>query len=239
MSLFVGGVAAVILELAEPGVRTGVWEHSSFRSDPVRRQQRTGLAGMVTVYGARSVAEVMMAGVVRMHETVSARSADRSADAWRQALQPIVSLNADITRVMDQAWRQMTGFGMMGGLRPAEPVAANGWAALFGAPPADLVETEKAYTLRIEVPGLKREDVDILLKDEALLVSGQKVETREEGPGAYRLSERRYGRFERLVPLPQDVDPQTVEADLQDGVLTISLPKTEAASQAWRRIEIN
>lgn len=169
----------------------------------------------------------------------SGRSADRSADAWRQALQPIVSLNADITRVMDQAWRQMTGFGMMGGLRPAEPVAANGWAALFGAPPADLVETEKAYTLRIEVPGLKREDVDILLKDEALLVSGQKVETREEGPGAYRLSERRYGRFERLVPLPQDVDPQTVEADLQDGVLTISLPKTEAASQAWRRIEIN
>src|SRR5579862_6013492 len=54
VAMFVGGVTAVILELAEPAVRTGVWEHSSFRRDPVRRLQRTGLAAMVTVYGARS-----------------------------------------------------------------------------------------------------------------------------------------------------------------------------------------
>ena len=71
VALFVGGVAAVVLELAEPRVRTGVWEHSSFRSDPVRRLQRTGLAAMVTVYGARSVAERMIAGVARRHGTVS------------------------------------------------------------------------------------------------------------------------------------------------------------------------
>ncbi|MGA7713435.1 MAG: oxygenase MpaB family protein [Rhizomicrobium sp.] len=70
VSLFIGGVAAVILELAEPGVRTGVWEYSSFRSDPVQRLRRTGMAAMVTVYGAHSVAEVMIAGVVRMHEKV-------------------------------------------------------------------------------------------------------------------------------------------------------------------------
>ncbi len=70
VALFIGGVAAVILELAEPAVRTGVWEHTSFRSDPVRRLQRTGLAAMVTVYGARSVAEAMIAGVVRMHGKV-------------------------------------------------------------------------------------------------------------------------------------------------------------------------
>ncbi len=70
LALFVGGVAAVILELAEPRVRTGVWEHSSFRSDPVRRLQRTGLAAMVTVYGARSVAERMIAGIVHRHGTV-------------------------------------------------------------------------------------------------------------------------------------------------------------------------
>lgn len=52
MALLVGGIAAVILELAEPRVHTGVWEHSLFRSDPVRRLQRTGLAAMATVYGA-------------------------------------------------------------------------------------------------------------------------------------------------------------------------------------------
>jgi uncharacterized protein (DUF2236 family) len=74
VALFIGGVAAVILELAEPGVRTGIWEHSSFRSDPVRRLQRTGLAAMVTVYGARSTAEAMIAGVVRMHDKVMGKT---------------------------------------------------------------------------------------------------------------------------------------------------------------------
>lgn len=70
VSLVVGGIAAVILELAEPAVRTGVWEHSSFRTAPMRRLQRTGLAAMITVYGPRSTAEKMIAGVVRRHETV-------------------------------------------------------------------------------------------------------------------------------------------------------------------------
>ena len=70
VSLFIGGVAAVILELADPAVRTGVWEHSSFRRDPVMRLQRTGLAAMITVYGARSAAEAMIAGVVRLHDNV-------------------------------------------------------------------------------------------------------------------------------------------------------------------------
>ena len=71
VALFVGGIAAVLLELAEPRVRTGIWEHSSFRSDPVRRMKRTGLAALVTVYGARSMAERMIAGVRHMHGRVT------------------------------------------------------------------------------------------------------------------------------------------------------------------------
>src|SRR6267142_2769335 len=51
LSLFIGGVTAVIMELAEPRVRTGVWEHTTFRLNPIRRLRRTGLAAMVTVYG--------------------------------------------------------------------------------------------------------------------------------------------------------------------------------------------
>jgi uncharacterized protein (DUF2236 family) len=81
VSLFIGGVAAVILELADPAVRTGVWEHSSFRRDPVRRLQRTGLAAMITVYGARSKAEAMIAGVARMHDRV--RGETPSGEAYR------------------------------------------------------------------------------------------------------------------------------------------------------------
>jgi uncharacterized protein (DUF2236 family) len=71
VSVFVGGVAAVILELAEPRVRSGVWDHSTFRTEPVRRMRRTGMAAMITVYGPRSTAEAMIAGVVRMHGKVS------------------------------------------------------------------------------------------------------------------------------------------------------------------------
>jgi uncharacterized protein (DUF2236 family) len=70
VSLLIGGIAAVILELAEPAVRAGIWGHTSFRSDPMRRLQRTGLAAMVTVYGARSIAEPMIARVARLHSKV-------------------------------------------------------------------------------------------------------------------------------------------------------------------------
>jgi uncharacterized protein (DUF2236 family) len=71
LALFVGGVTAVIMELAEPRVRAGVWENTTFRSDPLRRLRRTGLAAMVTVYGARTVAEPMIARVRRMHDMVA------------------------------------------------------------------------------------------------------------------------------------------------------------------------
>lgn len=74
IALFVGGVSAVILELAEPRVRSGVWDHTTFRTDPLARMERTGLAAMVTVYGARSVAEKMIAGVSRMHARVEGKT---------------------------------------------------------------------------------------------------------------------------------------------------------------------
>jgi uncharacterized protein (DUF2236 family) len=71
LSLFIGGVAAVIMELAEPRVRTGVWEHTTFRVDPVQRLRRTGLAALITIYGARGTAETMIARVRRMHDRVA------------------------------------------------------------------------------------------------------------------------------------------------------------------------
>jgi uncharacterized protein (DUF2236 family) len=74
VALFVGGVAAVILEFAEPAVRSGVWEHSSFRRDPVQRLRRTGMAAMITVYGARSEAQRMIARVVELHDKVQGRT---------------------------------------------------------------------------------------------------------------------------------------------------------------------
>ena len=76
VSLFVGGVAAVLLELAEPSVRSGVWDHGGFRRDPLTRLRRTGFAAMMTVYGPRPAAEKMIAHVVRMHERVQGTTPD-------------------------------------------------------------------------------------------------------------------------------------------------------------------
>jgi uncharacterized protein (DUF2236 family) len=70
VSLFIGGVAAVIMELAEPRVRTGVWEHTTFHVDPIRRMRRTGLAAMITVYGARRTAESMISRICQMHDRI-------------------------------------------------------------------------------------------------------------------------------------------------------------------------
>lgn len=81
VTLFIGGVAAVLLELAEPGVRDGVWQHSSFRTDALTRLRRTGLAAMMTVYGPRSRAEAMIAGVVRAHDRVVGTTSE--GDSYR------------------------------------------------------------------------------------------------------------------------------------------------------------
>lgn len=70
LSLYIGGITAVLLELAEPRVRSGVWEHTTFRDDPLGRMRRTGMAAMVTVYGARSISEKMIAKVRAMHSRI-------------------------------------------------------------------------------------------------------------------------------------------------------------------------
>ncbi len=77
--LFIGGVSAVLLELAEPRVRSGVWDHTDFRTDPVGRMRRTGFAAMVTTYGALRDVEAITGHVRRMHERVSGRTPDGRA----------------------------------------------------------------------------------------------------------------------------------------------------------------
>jgi uncharacterized protein (DUF2236 family) len=70
-TLFIGGVSAVLLELAEPRIRSGVWDHTDFRTDPVGRMRRTGMAAMVTTYGSTRDVEAVTARVRRMHDHVS------------------------------------------------------------------------------------------------------------------------------------------------------------------------
>jgi uncharacterized protein (DUF2236 family) len=75
VALWTGGIAAVILELAEPSIRAAIWDQSSFRRDPLGRLRRTGMAAMLTIYGPCSVSSAMIAGVVRMHGRIRGENA--------------------------------------------------------------------------------------------------------------------------------------------------------------------
>jgi len=145
LTVFVGGVAAVILELAEPRVRSGVWAHTSFRERPLERMQRTGYAAMMTVYGPRSRTEAMIAGVNRRHAAVvghtpagqAYRADDEALLAWVQATASFGFLQAYVrlARPLDAAQRDAFY---------AEGVPA---ARLYGvgAPPACEADVERLF----------------------------------------------------------------------------------------------
>jgi len=93
-------------------------------------------------------------------------------------------------------------------------------------PPADVVEHEKEYLVKIDLPDVKKEDVKVLFDDGVLTVRGERrVEKEEKGEKVHR-TERFYGSFERSFMLPEDVDPKLIRAETKEGVLTLTLPKT-------------
>jgi HSP20 family protein len=102
------------------------------------------------------------------------------------------------------------------------------------AVPADISETDDAYIVELDLPNVKREDVNLELRDNELRVTGQ-IKPRER-EGILRRRARPEGEFEYLVVLPGEVDPNKVDATLSDGVLTVRLGKS-ATSQP-RQIEV-
>jgi HSP20 family protein len=106
------------------------------------------------------------------------------------------------------------------------------------SPAMDVEETEDRIRLTFEVPGVKQEDLNVSVEHDTLTVSGEKRYEREEGDGKERgrFVERRYGRFERSVTLPDSVVAEHVTAHFENGVLTIELPKTETSRRRSIRI---
>lgn len=100
----------------------------------------------------------------------------------------------------------------------------NGWS-----PNLDLYEDKESLVARVELPGLKKEEIELWLEDGALHVAGErKFEQKDDQAATHRL-ERFYGRFHRTVALPKAVDADKIKASYEDGVLTVTLPKTEEA----------
>lgn len=94
-------------------------------------------------------------------------------------------------------------------------------------PLADIVEHEKEYLIKIDLPEVPKEAVKVLFEDGVLTVKGErKVEKEVKGEKVHR-TERYFGEFERSFVLPEDIDPKLIKAEAKDGVLTVHMPKTE------------
>lgn len=103
-------------------------------------------------------------------------------------------------------------------------------------PLTNLAETETAYEVTLDLPGVKPEEVRVEMRNGDLWVTGEKKEEKEEKGKTFHRVERTYGRFERLVPLPGTVNEERIEAAYKDGVLKVTLPK--AVENKAHRIEV-
>jgi HSP20 family protein len=138
--------------------------------------------------------------------------------------EPWSDLRREIDRLFDSA---MSGIGPSG--------MRNGFEWI---PPMDVEEQDDAITLALELPGVSPDDVQVSVENGMLTISGEKKLSRETGhqSNGARFVERRFGRFERVLSLPQSVDAERITASYDNGVLTLKLPKS--AESRRRKIQI-
>ena len=139
---------------------------------------------------------------------------------------PFLSLHREVNRLFDDVFR---GFGSS---LPAFGVSAfsGGW------PSVEISNSEKEIRVSAEVPGLEEKDIEVLLDDGVLTLKGEKRAETEDRDRQF--SERYYGRFERRIPVGFELKEDEVDARFKNGVLTVTLPKTEKAQSQVKRIAI-
>lgn len=113
-----------------------------------------------------------------------------------------------------------------------EPTSTTAWS-----PAVDIVETDTTIQVRAEVPGLSRDDIELSLENNVLTLKGERKFEKESKDENYHRIERSYGSFSRSFSVPSTVDEAGIKADYKEGVLTITLPKTQKAKP--KQISIN
>jgi HSP20 family protein len=105
-------------------------------------------------------------------------------------------------------------------------------------PAVDIAETEKAYEIAAELPGMDEKNVEVKYANGTLTIKGEKKDDKEEQKENYYLSERNYGSFLRAFRVPEGVHADKIEASFKNGILTVTLPKTPEAQRKERRVEV-
>jgi HSP20 family protein len=136
---------------------------------------------------------------------------------------PIRELS-DMRRTMDRIMDRFFDEPLSGNLAAFPQRNGNAWSL-----PIDVAEDADAYTIKASVPGINPEQIEITLNDNVLMIKGETSSESESKETNWHVRERRYGSFSRSVTLPTSVNADAVEATNENGVLTLRLPKTEAA----------
>ena len=140
----------------------------------------------------------------------------------------IASLHREMDRLFDNLWND--GFG--------SPLLSGDWGRFEIAPQLDVTEDDKAFTVKIDLPGMDETDVDVTLSDRVLSIRGTKEEDKETKDKDFYRRERAHGSFRRSIEIPAAVDASKIDASFTKGVLTISLPKTREAQNKVKHIEV-
>ncbi len=114
-----------------------------------------------------------------------------------------------------------------------EPRGARPWS-----PSVDIFETENELVLKADLPDVKSEDIEVRVENQTLTLKGERKFNKDEGTGGYHRIERNYGTFVRTFTVPSTVDPEKVAAEYKNGVLTVRLPKKEAAKPRQVKIDV-
>ena len=156
------------------------------------------------------------------------RSEQTTPSRYREEGDPFMTLHREMNRLFDDVFRgfDMAPFGSL-----------NGVGRTMGWPQMEVSETDKGLRISAELPGMDEKDVEVLMHDGVLTIRGEKKSEVEDKERAF--SERTYGRFERRIPLGQDVDEDKIEAAFKNGVLTVTVPRTAQAAAQIKRIAIN
>jgi len=106
------------------------------------------------------------------------------------------------------------------------------------SPSLDVSETDKAYEIAVELPGVAEKDIDVSVFDGVLAIKGEKRSESEAKEKNYHRVERSYGSFERRLTLPAEADAEKIDAGFANGVLTVTIPKAEGARETVRKVAI-
>ncbi len=153
-----------------------------------------------------------------------------------QAWQPFISLRREMDQLFDDFFSR--AMAPLGRAFEFDPFRRMEGALRSSAPAVDLVEREKEYVVTAELPGLDEKALEVKLSGDVLSIIGRKEEEHKEERENYRLAERRFGSFQRVLRLPQDVDPEKIDARFTKGVLTLTLPKSGEALKKQKKIEV-